>query len=232
MIANIENLAHGKGATTETIEEIRSYGVDVMTSGNHIWFREEIQEILQTDSTIIRPANYPPDLPGYGFTVASARGSKNKKEKVLVINLLGRQWIDQPVGDPFRAVDEILKDQGDKFGAIIVDFHAEATSEKMAMGWYLDGRVTAMLGTHTHVPSADQFVMPKGSAYVSDVGMTGALHSVLGVDPEVIIKAHKFPYPQRFEWVEDGPSMFRSVLVETNKSGFAKSIARIDRSLN
>lgn len=231
VIANIENLAHGKGATLETIQELRSYGVTVMTSGNHIWFREEIEEILETDHSIIRPANYPSDLPGLGATVVEVHLAKNTKAEVLVINLLGRQWIDQPTEDPFRTVDAILKKHGKEFAAVLVDFHAEATSEKMAMGWYLDGRVTAMVGTHTHVPTADTFIMPQGSAYVTDIGMTGALNSVLGVEPETIIKAHKYPRPLRFDWVESGPSMFRSVLIETTKDARAKSITRIDTLL-
>lgn len=226
-IANVENLSHGKGITKETIEEIRSYGVNIMTSGNHIWYREEAKEILDSDPSIIRPANYPSDLSGFGFTIA-----KVEKDKVLVINLLGRQWLDQPVEDAFRSVDAILADQSKtRFASIIVDFHAEATSEKMAMGWYLDGRVTATIGTHTHVPTADAFIMPKGSAYITDVGMTGATHSVLGVESDIIIRTHKFPDPQRFEWVENGPAAFRSVLIETGRALAAKSIIRLDQEL-
>lgn len=231
VIANIENLAHGRGATEETIEEIRSYGVDVMTSGNHIWYREEVKAVLESDPSIIRPANYPSDLPGFGFTIASV-GDK-KKEKVLIINVLGRLWMEQPVEDPFRTVDAILSDQmNEKFAAIIVDIHAEATSEKIALGWYLDGRVTAVLGTHTHVPTCDGLILPKGTAYITDVGMTGAINSVIGVDPQIIINAHMFPGPQKFEWVESGPAAFRSVLVETTKVIAAKSIARLDKILD
>lgn len=231
VIANIENLAHGKGATQDTIDEIRSYGVDVMTSGNHIWFRREIEEILDRDPTIIRPANYSGDVPGFGFTIAQVPSlSKKTKDKVLIINVLGRQWMDEPTDDAFRCVDAILEDRAkEKFAAIIVDFHAEATSEKMALGWYLDGRVTAVLGTHTHVPTCDNFILPDGSAYVSDVGMTGALHSVLGVDPEIIVKTHMYPLPSRFEWVESGPTAFRSVIIETGRNFKAKSIDRVDK---
>ncbi|MCL5411757.1 MAG: TIGR00282 family metallophosphoesterase [Patescibacteria group bacterium] len=229
VIANVENLSHGKGATPQAIDEIRGYGVDIMTSGNHIWFREETYPLLENDPTIIRPANYPGDVAGFGFTIATVSG----KEKVLVVNLLGRLWIPDPTEDPFRTIDEIIADQcaKEKFAAIIVDFHAEATSEKMAMGWYLDGRVTLVAGTHTHIPTSDTWILPKGTAYVSDVGMTGAQHSVLGVDPETIIKAHKYPYPQKFEWVETGPKIFSSVFVETDKKGMAKSIKRIDKIL-
>jgi len=163
VIANIENLAHGKGATQETIDELRSYGVDIMTSGNHIWYREETTEILERDPSIIRPANYPSDLPGFGFCIAQvSKSGKKEKDKVLVVNLLGRQWMDQPVEDPFRTIDAVLADHTkEKFAAIVVDFHAEATSEKVAMGWYLDGRVTALVGTHTHVPTSDNVLLPE-----------------------------------------------------------------------
>src|SRR3990172_684441 len=176
VVANIENLAHGKGATDRTVEEIREAGVDIMTSGNHIWFREEFVNILNKDPRIIRPANYPAEAPGYGFTYANV-GTK----KVLIINLIGRQWIDEPVDEPYHTVDALLLDQVDKEkpDAILVDYHAEATSEKAAMAWFLDGRVTAVVGTHTHVPSADPQILPKGTAFLTDIGMTGAVNSVL-----------------------------------------------------
>lgn len=229
VVANIENLAHGKGATGRTIEEIRNSGVDICTSGNHIWFREEIGDILNKDPRVLRPANYPSDTPGYGFTYADIG-----KEKVLVINLLGRQWMDEPTEEPYRTVDTILLDQVEKEkpDVVIVDFHAEATSEKAALGWFLDGRVTAIFGTHTHVPTADPQILPKGTAFVTDVGMSGATHSVLGVEPSIIIRKQKDPYPTKFEWVETGPKVFRSVLLETKKGGVAKSIKRIDKAGN
>jgi len=228
VIANIENLAHGKGATETTVEEIREAGVDIMTSGNHIWFREEFIDVLNNDPRVLRPANYPADTPGFGFTYANAA-----RQKVLIINLMGRQWMNEPTEEPYRTIDAILMDQVEKEkpDAILVDFHAEATSEKGAMGYFLDGRVTAVLGTHTHIPSADAQILPKGTAFVTDVGMTGAFHSVLGVDPPIIIKRQKDPYPIRFDWVETGPSVFRSVLIETKKDKTAKSIVRIDKTL-
>ena len=225
-IANIENLTHGKGATKEKVDEMREAGVDIFTSGNHIWYRKEFVDTLNDDPTVIRPANYPGDSPGFGFTFA-----KIGKEKVLIINLLGRQWIDEPVDEPYRVVDALLLDQVEKEkpSAIFVDFHAEATSEKNAMGWFLDGRVSAVVGTHTHIPTADEWVLPKGTALVSDIGMSGALHSVLGVEPSIIISKQKDPGPSRFEWVEEGPRVFRSVLIETDKKGLAKSIKRRDK---
>lgn len=226
VIANIENLAHGKGATKEKVDELRGYGVNLFTSGNHIWFKEEFAEELNNDPTIIRPANYPADNPGFGFTYANVG-----KEKVLLINLIGRQWIDEPVDEPYRTVDQLLLDQVEKEkpNIILVDFHAEATSEKNALAWFLDGRVTAVVGTHTHIPTADTWILPKGTAFVTDIGMSGALHSVLGVMPDIIIRKQKDTSPAKFEWVETGPKTFRSVLIVTEKKGLARSIERIDR---
>lgn len=229
VIANIENLAHGKGATEKTVEEMREVGVGIMTSGNHIWFREEFVDILNKDPAILRPANYPADSPGYGFAYA-----KIAKQKVLIINLMGRQWMNEPIDEPYRTIDTILLDQvgKEKPQVIIVDYHAEATSEKAALGWFLDGRVTAVVGTHTHIPSADAQILPKGTAFVTDVGMSGALHSILGVEPSIIIRKQKDPGPRKFEWVESGPKVFRSVLIETKKDGSVKSIQRTDKSLD
>jgi len=228
VVANIENLAHGKGATSETIEEIRKVGVDIMTSGNHIWFRSETGEILNSDPTVLRPANYPADMPGFGFTYA-----KVGKQKVLVINLLGRQWMDEPIEEPYRTIDAIVIDskEKEKPDVTLVDFHAEATSEKAALAWFLDGRVTAVYGTHTHVPTADPQILPKGTAFVTDIGMSGAVHSVLGVEPSIIIKKQKDPGPLKFEWVESGPKVFRSVLLEVGKEGSVALFKRIDQTL-
>lgn len=228
VIANIENLSHGKGATAEKVEELRDCGVDIFTSGNHIWFKQEFQQTLETDPTVIRPANYPADSAGFGFTLAEVG-----KKKVMVVNLLGRQWIDEPVDEPYRTVDQILNDQleKEKPDVIVVDFHAEATSEKNALAWFLDGRVSFVFGTHTHIPTADAWILPKGTAFVTDVGMSGALHSVLGVDPNIIIRKQKDTTPVKFEWVETGPKVFRSCLVEIDAHGKAKSIKRIDKEL-
>ena len=225
-VANIENLTHGKGATKEKVDELREAGVDIFTSGNHIWFRKEFMEVLNSDPTVIRPANYPGDAPGFGFTFA-----KVGKNKVLIINLLGSQWIDEPVDEPYRVIDAILLDQVEKEkpSAILVDFHAEATSEKNALAWFLDGRVSAVVGTHTHIPTADEWILPQGTGLVSDIGMSGAQHSVLGVEPSIIIAKQKNPGPIKFEWVEEGPMVFRSILIETDKKGLAKSIKRRDK---
>ena len=229
VIANIENLAHGKGATEKTVEEIRQYGVDIMTSGNHIWFRESFTEILNNDRTIIRPANYPIDSPGHGFTYTNVG-----KQKVLVVNLLGRQWMDEPTDEPYRTIDALLLDQVEKENpnVILIDYHAEATSEKAAMARFLDGRITVLAGTHTHVPTADPQILPNGTAFVTDIGMSGAVNSVLGVEPDIIIRKQKDPGPARFEWVETGQKVFRSILITTSSDGSAKSIERIDKSLD
>jgi len=228
VLANAENLAHGKGVTKATLEEVRSYGVDAFTSGNHVFWRKGISDLLEgNDASIIRPANYPNDVPGQGFKVIDL----GKDGRVLLINLLGRTFFNEPTFCPFRTVDKILKDLADEeFTAIVVDFHAEATSESVAMGWYLDGRVTAVVGTHRHVPTADAWALPRGTAYVTDLGMVGARHSVLGVESEIIIDKLKSPRPQKFEWVEEGPAVFNSVLIEV-ENGKAKSIERVDRVL-
>lgn len=232
-VANIENLAHGRGATEETVEEIRKYGVNVMTSGNHIFFREEVFQVLEKDHTVLRPANYPPKTPGVGFSIVKV-GTK----KVLIINLIGRQWINGPIDDPFRTADFILKEQVKKEepNIILVDFHAEATSERSALGWYLDGRVTFVGGTHTHIPTADGLILPQGTGYISDIGMTGALESILGVEPSIVISTFMNAGPTKFEWVDDGKKVFRSVLIETkkvrgNKIEITESVKRIDKVL-
>lgn len=226
VFANAENIAHGKGVTKTTLAEVQDYGVNTFTSGNHIFWRKEVFEVFDVnDPLLIRPANYPNDVPGQGFKIIDL----GQDGRILLINLLGRTFFNEPVFCPFRTVDKILKDfEDEKFAAIMVDFHAEATSEQVAMGWYLDGRVTAVVGTHRHVPTADVWVLPQGTAFVTDVGMVGAQHSVLGVEPEIIIEKLKNPQPQKFEWVEEGPAVFNSVLVEVEDGG-AKSIERIDR---
>lgn len=228
VIANIENLAHGKGATRETVAELRHSGVDLFTSGNHIFFRSEFAEELADDKTITRPANYPADVPGHGYTF-----HKIGKEKLMLINLIGRQWIDQPIDDPYRTMDSLLKiAKKEKVKIILVDFHAEATSEKNALGWYLDGKVSVVVGTHTHIPTSDNWILPQGLGFVTDIGMTGAQHSVLGVAPEIIIAAQKTPGPQKFEWVEEGPKVFNSVFIRINSSGKCEEITRLDRVLS
>lgn len=219
VIANGENAAGGLGLTRETAEELFASGIDVITSGNHIWDHKEIIPSLDSELAILRPLNYPPGIPGRGYLT---------KGKVLVVNLLGRTFIGN-FDCPFRAMDQLLEELVDKPPVIIADFHAEATSEKVAMGRYLDGRVSAVLGTHTHVGTIDARLLPEGTAYVTDVGMTGPLDSVIGDDADAVIRRFLTQLPHRLS-VGKGSVVLNSVLVEVEEStGVAKSIVRIDR---
>ncbi len=219
VIANGENAAGGLGLTRETAEELFASGIDVITSGNHIWDHKEIIPSLDSELAILRPLNYPPGVPGRGYLT---------KGKVLVVNLLGRTFIGN-FDCPFRAMDQLLEEIVDKPPVIIADFHAEATSEKVAMGRYLDGRVSAVLGTHTHVGTIDARLLPKGTAYITDVGMTGPLDSVIGDDADAVIRRFLTQLPHRLS-VGKGSVVLNSVLVDVEEStGVAKSIVRIDR---
>ncbi len=223
VFANCENLAHGRGITEDKIKEMQDVGIDYFTAGDHLFWQKDAYDVIDK-LPIIRPANYPEDTPGKGYAVIDL----GAKGAVLLINVMGRTFLNERIDDPFRAVDKILEETVEnKFLAILVDFHAQATSEKMAMGFYLDGRVTAVVGTHTHIPTCDQFVLPKGTMYVSDIGMTGNIDSVLGVKKEIIIKQYLSGMNQKFEWEEEGRSAFRSVLIDTEK----KEIIRVDKNL-
>jgi len=219
VIANAENAAGGKGLTPSTAEELLQSGVDVLTSGNHIWAQKEIIPYLDGDLPVLRPLNYSPFTPGRGYLL---------QRQVLVVNLAGRVFM----GDadcPFRAMDQLLTQLTDKPAAIIVDFHAEATSEKNALGYYLDGRVGAVLGTHTHVGTVDARILPRGTALITDVGMVGPADSVIGDDTQAVIDRFLTQMPHRLV-VGEGPALFNSVLVEIEPStGRAVSIIRIDR---
>jgi metallophosphoesterase (TIGR00282 family) len=177
IIANGENSAGGFGITRKVYNELLSIGIHVVTSGNHIWDKQEVFQFIDEEENLLRPANYPPLAPGRGYGIYKV-GDK----KVAVINLMGRVFIDIPMYCPYRKFDEIYDEIKDKVDYIIVDFHAEATSEKNALGYYLDGRANLVYGTHSHVPTADARVLPKGTAYVTDIGMTGPLNSVIGID--------------------------------------------------
>jgi len=217
VIANAENVAGGLGLTSTTAKELLSAGVDVLTSGNHIWAQKEIIPHLDGEMPILRPLNYPPGVPGRGYIV---------NRQAMVVNLIGRTFM----GDfdcPFRAIDQLLTEVKPKPPVIIVDFHAEATSEKVAMGRYLDGRVSAVLGTHTHVGTTDTQLLPQGTAYVTDIGMTGPIDSVIGMETEVVIQRFLTGIPHRMS-VAKGKTMFNAVLVRVDKeSGRAISIDRI-----
>jgi len=217
VIANAENVAGGLGLTSTTAEELLSAGIDVLTSGNHIWAQKEIIPHLDGEMPILRPLNYPPGVPGKGYIV---------NRQAMVVNLIGRTFM----GDfdcPFRAIDQLLTEVKPKPPVIIVDFHAEATSEKVAMGRYLDGRVSAVLGTHTHVGTTDTQLLPQGTAYVTDIGMTGPIDSVIGMETEVVIQRFLTGIPHRMS-VAKGKTMFNAVLVRVDEeSGWAISIDRI-----
>lgn len=221
VIANGENLAGGFGLTKALVTEIFSYGVDVITSGNHIWDKKEALGLVNNDSRVLRPANYPDTAPGSGAQVFTTRSG----QKIGVINLQGRVFMDA-IDCPFRKADEQLDSVRNQTNIIIVEIHAEATSEKEAMGYYLDGRVSAVLGSHTHVQTADEKILPRGSAYITDLGMTGPSHSVIGVKVDIILKRFTQKLPEKFEEA-GGPGQLNAVLVEVDdKTGKAISIKR------
>ena len=225
VIANVENLAHGRGVTEKTLNEVTSLGINVCTGGNHI-YTKELEQLDQLRWHLITPANDPRTKPNGGWTVVTVN-----KHKVLGINVYGQ--IFAPNADdltsPFMAVDEILEqNEKQKFEAIIVDHHAEATSEKVALGFYLDGRVTAVLGTHTHIPTADEHVLSGGTAYVTDVGMCGSVDSVLGVKKEIIIDRFTRGGRMVFDYLETGQVRVGAVLVTVGKNLKATAIERVD----
>lgn len=221
IVANGENAAGGRGLTRATADEIFGSGVDVITSGNHIWNQKEIIPYLDTDLPVLRPLNYPPQVPGRGYLI---------KKGVLVVNLIGRVFLDN-YDCPFRSSDDLLARLTGAPPVVIVDFHAEATSEKTALGWYLDGRVSAVLGTHTHVGTADGRILPQGTAYISDVGMVGPLDSIIGVQPQAVIKRFLTQMPASLP-VAEGRVVFNSVLLDIEDgTGRARSIVRIDEEV-
>ncbi|RMG67852.1 MAG: TIGR00282 family metallophosphoesterase [Nitrospirae bacterium] len=221
VVANCENAAGGFGITQKTVDELFSSGIDLMTSGNHIWDKKEALTILPKEDRILRPLNYPPGVPGRGSILYSVNDCK-----VGVVNLSGRVFMGL-MDCPFRAIDEELDRLMANTSVILVDFHAEATSEKLAMAHYLDGRVTALLGTHTHVQTADEQVLPKGTAYITDVGMTGPQMSVIGVKSDIVIEKFLTQMPKKFD-TAGGGWMFSAVLVEADeKTGKALSIKRL-----
>ena len=216
-IANGENAAGGIGLTPGTAQELFDSGIDVITTGNHVWAHHEVIPYLDSAAAVIRPLNYPPMTPGRGYWI---------KDGIMVVNIIGRTF----VGDfdcPFRAMDKLLGELDKKPAVIIVDFHAEATSEKVAMGRYLDGRVSAVLGTHTHVGTIDACILPKGTAFVTEIGMVGPINSVIGVEVSAVIDRFLTQIPKRFS-VAKGQVSFDAIVVEaTNDSGKAIDIKRV-----
>ncbi len=222
VIANGENAAGGKGLTPSTADELFEAGVEIITSGNHIWRYREIYPFLDGEAPVLRPLNYPEGAPGRGVLIRNG---------VAVINLIGRTFMPGTLDCPFRAADEALATlEGARF--VIVDIHAEATSEKAALAWYLDGRVSAVLGSHTHVATADVRLLPKGTAFVTDIGMVGPHNSILGMETGPVIETFLSQLPARFTSEERGPAVFNSVLIELDPdSGRATGIQRIDSEL-
>ena len=219
VVANGENAAGGRGMTLATLDPLFDAGVDVVTSGNHVWDQRDMLRDIEHDPRILRPLNLPPGTPGAGYFVG---------DDVLVINAMGRVFM-RAIDCPFRAVDALLDALPYAPPVKIVDFHGEATSEKAAMGWHLNGRVSVVFGTHSHVPTADQRVLPGETAFVTDVGMCGPLNSVIGLDPPTALRGYLTALPTKFQ-VAGGPAVFRAILVDVDPiSGRARGVERIER---
>lgn len=227
VLSNVENLSGGRGITPEKVNEMLDVGINYCTGGDHIFWERGTEDFIET-LPVLRPANYPGEVAGKGYTTIDL-GSKGL---VLLINLMCRTSVNSTTSyldDPFRKLDEILDlHKNVRLAATIVDFHGDYTSEKVAFGHYVDGRITAVIGSHTHVPTADQMILPKGTFYVTDVGMTGIVDGVLGVKKENIINLFLTARNQRFEWETAGRRVFRSVLFDTVK----KEIIRIDKEIS
>lgn len=222
-IANGENAAGGFGITPQLADEIFGYGVQVITSGNHIWDKKEIYDYLDRQPKLLRPANYPAELPGSGLVKVHA---KNGVE-CAVINLQGRAHMT-PIDCPFKKADKLIESLAPHVRVRFVDFHAELTSEKVAMGWHLDGRASAMVGTHTHVPTADTRILPNGMAYQTDAGMTGPYRGVIGVDKDIILQRFIKQLPAKMEAARHDPEL-HGVIVEVDEStGKATAVRRVE----
>ena len=226
VIANAENAAGGSGVTPALADELLGYGIDVLTSGDHIWKRKEILDYIETSRQLLRPANYPAEAPGLGWTVVKSKSGT----EVGVINLIGRVFM-QAVECPFRTAKAAVDKMKEKARVIIVDMHAEATSEKIAMGWYLDGMVSAIIGTHTHVQTADEKILPNGTAFLCDAGMTGPFDSVIGRKKEQILSRFITQMPVRFEMAEGDIRLNGAIIDVDEKTGKANSIKRVQERL-
>lgn len=224
VIANGENSAGGRGITIATGEDMVAAGVDLITTGNHVWRHRDSARALDGRLPIVRPINYPSGAPGIGWRTMELGGTR-----LTVVNAIGRTFMEA-VDNPFSVLDAFLRVPPAELGAIVVDFHAEATSEKRALGWYLDGRVAAVVGTHTHVPTADAQLLPRGTAYVTDVGMCGPRRSVIGAAIEPVLSRFLTQRPAGYAVAEDGPLDLNAVLIEVDQhTGLGVSIKRVDR---
>ncbi len=207
VIVNGENSAAGKGVSRKSLDELYAGGADIVTSGNHIWDKREVYEVIDTDPYLVRPANYPEGAPGKGWCLYPL-----KAKNLAVINMSGRAFMPE-MDCPFQKIEDVLSEIGSQADIKILDFHAETTSEKMAMGFYLDGRVQVVVGTHTHIQTADERILPEGTAYITDLGMVGPWNSVLGVKSDIIIKKFITCMPARFD-LADGPAVYSAIVVE------------------
>ena len=223
-VVNAENAAGGCGVTAGVLEEfLDQSGIDVLTSGNHIWDRREALDLIQDEPRLLRPHNYPSGTPGSGWIVATASNGV----QVGVLNIMGTVFMHPTLDCPFSSAHQALEKKPSDAKVVLVDFHAEATSEKVAMGWYLDGRASAVVGTHTHVPTADERVLPQGTAHISDVGMTGCYNSVIGMETAGVLKRFVERVPERFE-VASGPASVCGVIIDVDETtGKSRSIARV-----
>ena len=220
-VVNIENAASGFGVTPQMAKQALEQGADVLTSGNHIWDRKEIVEYITKENLLLRPANYPAGTPGVGHVTIKAG-----PHRVAVLNLMGRVFMN-PIDCPFRKADEIVPELRKDTPIVLVDMHAEATSESVAMGWHLDGRVSAVVGTHRHVQTADERVLPGGTAYITDLGMTGPTDGVIGVDRELILQRFLNQMPVRFEPAKGPAALHGVVIVVDPETGRASDIRRL-----
>ena len=220
-VVNVENAAGGFGVTPPMARQFLEQGVDVMTSGNHIWDKREIVEYITKENLLLRPANFPAGTPGVGHVTVKAG-----PHRVAVLNLMGRVFM-LPIDCPFRKADEIVPELRADTPIVLVDMHCEATSESQAMGWYLDGRVSACVGTHRHVQTADERVLPGGTAYITDLGMTGPTEGVIGVDREQILQRFLHQMPARFETAKGPAALHGVVIVVDPETGRASSIRRL-----
>jgi 2',3'-cyclic-nucleotide 2'-phosphodiesterase len=227
VVGNVENAAGGFGITREIGDGLASEGLDVMTSGNHIWDKKEALDYVAAEPRLLRPANYPAGAPGRGSILARTDDGRG----VGVINLMGRVFMN-PLDDPFSAALREIDSFAGRTRVILVDFHAEATSEKIAMGWHLDGRVTAVIGTHTHVQTADERILPNGTAYITDAGMTGPHDSIIGTEREPALARFLTGMPSRFEPASGNPRLHGVVIAADDATGKATSITRLDCTLS
>jgi metallophosphoesterase (TIGR00282 family) len=220
-VANVENAAGGFGITPTLGKWFLDQGVDVMTSGNHIWDKKEVVPYIGKENLLLRPANYPSGTPGTGFITV-----KSGPYRIGVLNLMGRVFMN-PIDCPFRKADEVVAELRRETAIILVDMHAEATSESLAMGWYLDGRVSAVVGTHRHVQTADERVLPGGTAYITDLGLTGPTDGVIGVDRDQIIQRFLTQMPMRFETAKGPAALSGAVITVDPETGRASDIRRL-----